>query len=244
MVTVSVTVLLLAACSDDGEDASTDSPAASTTTAGGDDGSTTTALSLPQDPDAQPCGPQLPEPDGDELAYHGLDLDEFNAANMQDLVVVYLDDDGWHIRADLTDGRGTIVDSLTTVASDTASIEGAVDLDGDGPQEVFVVVAHGASAQIYGFYDLDGCDLEAIQFADGSPAELPVGGSVLELHGLRCEADGSLTALTATSEDGVSYTGDQRTYALTDGILTETGATPVTLTADDPALTDYTRLAC
>lgn len=226
--------LALTACGGgDGVDApaTTSAPAATASTAGAGPATTAAAGGETCDAPAAP-GPATGRLDG--LALGG---------GSGGVATTHRGGDGWHLRVELGGGRGTVDELLTTAPSDTASVAGARDLDGDGDDELLVVVARGAAAEIYGVYDLDGCDLEAVQL-DGAAAELAVGGGVVELHGLRCEPDGGLTELTARSEDGLAYSTSTRTFALRDGTLVPVASGGGDLAADAPDFPAYSRFDC
>lgn len=235
---VAVSGLVLVACSDDGDD---EADGSTTTTAGDDattttegDGTSTTAGGGEACPTVAP-----PAADAASLTELQADVDGDGAG---DAVSVYGTAEGWHLRVDLGAG-GAAEETLTTVATDTANIETTRDLDGDGDDELWVVVGHGASTVVYGLFDLDGCDLEAVELA-GGPAEFAVGGPILLLQGVRCEDDGRIDHLGATSEDGESFTTLDLTYQLEAGELVRVDDDSTTLTADDPAFAAYTTFDC
>lgn len=242
MLTLALAVLVGgAACSGDDDEAATSTTAAA---APDDTGSTTTTerSTTTTAPTADGCDAAPPEGDADPVDTIRGDLD--GDGSVDEVLVTSGADGHWYADVALGGDRGTVTEELPTVESDRASAATARDLDGDGDDELFVIVANGAAAQIYGIYDLDGCDLEPVTL-DGRPTELAVGGSVVELHGLRCDDDGGLTVLTATSDDGEHYQATARSYGLAGGILTETrmtGALP--LTPASPEFPDHAQFAC
>ena len=78
----------------------------------------------------------------------------------------------------------------------------------------------------------------------GGPAEFAIGGPVLLLQGVRCEDDGRITHLGATSEDGESFTTLDLTYELQDGELVRVDDTSRPLTRSDPELAAYSMFDC
>ena len=234
-----LTLASVGACSDDDGDGDGDEAVASTATVVDDATSTTGARGTTSTSARAVCeAAEVPAPRG-ELTYIGAELDGDDEG---DTAYTTLADDGWHLRADLGDG-GTADELLTTSPSDEANVESVRDLDGDGTDELWVVVGNGASARIVGLFDLDGCDLEAVQLG-GSPAEFAVGGPVLLLQGVRCEADGRVTHLGATSEDGESFTTLDLTYELRGGELVRVADASGALTSADAELAAYSTFDC
>jgi hypothetical protein len=163
------------------------------------------------------------------------------------------------IRIDLGAGHGsvetTIVDAATDPiqnvkalgGSDVSARSGRPD-DGSGA-EAFVAVGSGASTFLVGLYQLTACHLVRLATAGGStPAELPVGGTVTHLSGVRCDtASGGarLVQVSAESTDGVTYTTSEQAFDVTDGKLVA-ASPPVagTLGANDPDLSRFSGLDC
>lgn len=228
-----------AGCSDDDDP----EPAAATTTteptAGSSTTETTAALGTSTTAAAGPaCVGEPLGPVGDEASSVEGDVDGDGTA---DVVTVFLATDGWHLRADLATG-GVLDELLATQPLDQARALAAGDLDADGAAEVWAQVGTGAAATVVGLFAADGCDLEAV-LLDGRPVELAVGGTVTLLNGVAC-GDGGVTHLTATSEDGVTYTTLDLTYELQDGSLVRVGEEAGTLDATDPALAEYSDFGC
>jgi hypothetical protein len=231
-------LLLIVACrngDDDAAPASTTTVQTSTTESGSQAGSSTTSTAPPPAcPDAPPetvaaTGPAIPaDVDGD-----GQD-DQVGTFPVEGI--------GTRLRVDLAAG-GSVVHTIPAQADHTATVQAAVDLGRDGSDELWVEVGQGASTDIFGLYDLDGCDLEAVQ-VDGTDAQFGIGGPVLLLQGLRCDDAGRIVHLGATSEDGESFATLDLIYELRDGELVrvddETGA----LTAADDELQTYSTFDC
>ena len=137
-----------------------------------------------------------------------------------DLVSTELGEGGWHVVVRLADG-GAIDELLPSAAADSVRVRSAIDIDADGTDELWVQVGTGASVDIVGLYDLDGCDIEPV-LIEGVPAQFSVGGTVLLLQGLAC-GESDVTHLGATSEDGVTYAALDLTYELEGGSLVRIG---------------------
>jgi hypothetical protein len=163
------------------------------------------------------------------------------------------------VRIDLGDGGGSVETPIVDAATDpnqNVKALGGADIsakagtadDGSGV-EAFVAVGSGASTFLVGFYQLADCALVRLAGAGGStPAELPVGGTVTHLSGIRCDAASTGTRLVqvaAESTDGVTYTTTEQAFDVTDGKLVPASA-PVagTLTGDDPQLSRFSGLDC
>lgn len=152
-------------------------------------------------------------------------------------------DDGDDSSVPATTATTATTTAPTTTAAPTTTgcppIDAAVasvDLDGDGTDEVWRSAGSGASADIVELVVVEGCEEVTVgQFA--------VGGSVRELHGIRCEG-GAVTELVATSEDGQTYAVTEVTYELQGAELVETGRTTGELGGDDPALQAASTFDC
>ena len=116
------------------------------------------------------------------------------------------------------------------------------DVDGDGDEEVWMVVGHGASTTVMGLFLRDGCELRAVQI-EGADAQFAVGGPVLLLQGVRCEAN-RVVHLGATSEDGENFAALDLVYELRGTELVRVDDATSTFTADDPELQAYSSFDC
>jgi hypothetical protein len=118
----------------------------------------------------------------------------------------------------------------------------AVDLDGDGVEEVWRDAGSGAATDIVELRVVVGCD--EVTVTNGCfPAQFAVGGSVLLLQGIRCEG-GRVVHLGAASEDGETYATLDITYELRGTELVAVDEESGELSASDPALVDYSRFDC
>ena len=188
---------------------------------------------------------------------------DFDGDGTPDTLVVYgtgTDDAPapYVVRIELGGERGAvetpIVDAATDPnqnvkalgGADISSRSGVAD-DGSGA-EAFVAVGSGASTFLVGFYQLAACELVRLSGAGSTPAELPVGGTVTHLSGVRCEDASSGTQLVqvaAESSDGVTYATTQQALDVTDGKLVPAGP-PVagTVSGNDPELSRFSGLDC
>ena len=189
---------------------------------------------------------------------------DFDGDGMADTLVVYgtgTDDAPapYMIRIDLGNGNGsvetTIVDAATDPIQNVKALGGAdvsartgVPDDGSGA-EAFVAVGSGASTFLVGLYQLTACHLVRLTTAAGStPAELPVGGTVTHLSGVRCDnvsGGARLVQVSGESTDGVTYTTSEQAFDVTDGKLVA-ASPPVagTLSGNDPDLSRFSGLDC
>jgi hypothetical protein len=118
-----------------------------------------------------------------------------------------------------------------------------LDLDDDGVEETWAVVATGASATVYGLFKVDGCELVEVTVG-GTPAEFPVGGTVVNQAGLFCTDSGAVAVATATSEDGVTYSGVRTDYRLEGTALVQQSSAPLELSTGDPSFPDLAAFRC
>jgi hypothetical protein len=189
---------------------------------------------------------------------------DFNGDGTPDTLVVYgtgTDDAPapYMVRVELGDGGGSVETPIVDAATDpnqNVKALGGADIsttsggsdDGSGV-EAFVAVGSGASTFLVGFYQLGACELVRLAGAGGStPAELPVGGTVTHLSGVRCDAGSSGTRLVqvaAESTDGVTYATTEQTFDVTDAKLVPAGP-PVAGTrgGTDPELSRFSGLDC
>lgn len=96
----------------------------------------------------------------------------------------------------------------------------------------------GASVTVYAVRDCDGRPLTI----GGSPAALPVGGTVTHGQGLACTDRGALVVKAANSDDGVTYQAVDTTYQIDGTALVEVDETSSTIDAAEVA--PYYELDC
>jgi hypothetical protein len=163
------------------------------------------------------------------------------------------------VRVELGAGGGAVETPIVDAATDPnqnvkalggseISARSGLPEDGSGV-EAFVAVGSGASTFLVGFYQLKACQLVRLATAGGSvPAELPVGGTVTHLSGVRCDGISGgvrLVQVSAESTDGVTYTTSEQVLDVKDGKLVPPGP-PVAGTVDvnDPQLSRFSGLDC
>jgi hypothetical protein len=163
------------------------------------------------------------------------------------------------VRIDLGAGNGSvetpIVDAATDPIQNVKALGGAdvsarsgLPADGSGA-EAFVAVGSGASTFLVGLYQLTACKLVRLASASGStPAELPVGGTVTHLSGVRCDnvsGGARLVQVSAESTDGVTYATSEQPFDVTDGkLVAASPAVTGTRSGNDPDLPRYSGLDC
>lgn len=147
----------------------------------------------------------------------------------------------------------SVTTAATAIEDDCAGADPVPPTAADGSQAEVVatagevqlaIVDRGASVDVVSLFATVDCALEAVQL-DGAPATLAVGGSVNHGDGVRCE-DGTVTVLSATSDDGETYQATAVTYEVDGTELVEVDREASTIDAQaDPAVLDpYYRLDC
>jgi hypothetical protein len=235
-------LLLAGGCS--GDDPTVEAAPGSTTTTSTT--VTTTSTTVPATTTTVPegpCGVPGYGEIGDDLqpAGSGSTSADIDGDAVADTVSQFTSSGSWRLIVSLAAGGGDGVD-LPVPAGSVPELGPVVDVDGDGSGEVFSLVGQGAATETYALFDLDRCDLEPVVLGE-APAELVVGGTVLQQRGLACGAS-DLTVLTATSVDGITYETVETTYELERGSLVAAGQESATRPADDPALAGYAEFAC
>lgn len=239
-------LLLLAACGGDGDDDDAE-PAESTTTTTAPDEPGTTAGPTPSSA-ASPCPAVPPLPDSTAVD-EPVDLDGDGAP---DALRSASPGGALVVQVELAAGGGAVVE-LPVFGIDGPGVVGPADVDGDGTDELWVRTGAGASASILGLVDLAGCDFLQVTFADGRPAELPVGGTVGTAAGIACEAvalDGAadpatqVTAFLASRQADDSYEVTATEYALDGTTLRELRQSTAPVAASSPDLPRYGSFGC
>jgi hypothetical protein len=145
-----------------------------------------------------------------------------------DLVTTYgvADRSAWYLRVGL--GRGgsvqVVMDEALLLDLGFALIEpaGAVDLDGDGADELFVIQSAGAASVVVGLYDFEDCRIVAItDVVTGKQLTFPIGESVTRSSGVTCEY-GDVAGVVAMTTDGELWEAEVVPYEVF-GSLAESG---------------------
>jgi hypothetical protein len=232
-------VLVLARQGDDEQAA----PTTSTTTTSSTVASTTSSTATASTPTSAASGCNtvgVPDDAADRVDLVG-DVDGDDAA---DQLHSYRLGDVWHLQVELAAGGGADlpIDSF----GDAVRLVGPFDLDGDGADEVWAHTGSGASAEILGIVRFADCALAQVGFAEGSPAELPVGGSVGSAAGVACSpGDGAdLVIYAASSADGSSYDLVASSYTLEGHLLVAAGEERSTVGADSAEFARATSFSC
>lgn len=234
-VAVAATALLAAACGDDD-----DAARPSITTAG----PTREPDGAPSSPTStmEPACPSVRAPAPDDAVEADLDgdgvPDEVGSVEQPGQLVVSVT---------LGAGGGAVI-MLPTFGSDGVDLVGPADVDGDGAAELWVQTGSGASAAILGLVRFAGCQLVQVTFADGAPAEVPVGGSVGTSAGLSCETGvdptADVTTYLASNVGEETYDVTATEHALEGAVLTQLGATTSTVSTSDPEFARYVSFEC
>lgn len=146
-------------------------------------------------------------------------------------------------------GRGRIAAAITDAVQGDGSgrigLLGASAIAPGRAQAVFAAVGSGVSATVVGLFVARDCTLSRLARAPATgPAQLPIGGAVTHLGGLRCQQQ-RLEQMSATSTDGITYSTSVQRLVLLDNTLQPDGAAQTgTLAASDPALADFSTITC
>lgn len=164
----------------------------------------------------------------------------------------------YHVHVDLGGGHGTadavIVDAATDDTQVVKALGGAditsragLPPDGSGV-EAFVTIGSGASDTIVAVFQLLDCSLTRLTGPQGNaPSNFAIGGSVTHLDGLRCDGTAGgqrLVQLSATSDDGVTYTTKETRLTVENGHFTPDAPITDTVAAGDPRLQAFSSLDC
>ncbi len=117
------------------------------------------------------------------------------------------------------------------------------DVDDDGDDDAWLVVAAGASTEVVSLVVADGCTVRRPE-VDGQPNAFPVGASVGASSGIEC-LPGGFVQHEGSSVDGTTYEGTSTRWLVDDdGDLERAGSMPfvVDTTAGDASA--YAGLAC
>lgn len=200
----------------------TSAAATSTTTS-----STTTSSTLPTT--TCPVSPALP--DG-ALSFAGGSGD-YDGDGQPDAAITYqAAPDSWRLRITFADGGGA--DVAIADAEDFAPPRhvGGFDIEGDGSDEVFVVVGAGASTVQLGLFDVAGCVASRVT-AGGTPAVFALGASIGNVSGIVCPGDGTIARVFAQYVDEDLYEGGFAPYVLDGSVLTAFPGDGASFTADE-----------
>ena len=122
----------------------------------------------------------------------------------------------------------TVAPTTTAVAEPPLSVDGELvargDLDGDGRDELFARAPMGAYTDRISVYTLDDDGSAVPVTLDGTPAVFPVGASVRNQAGLRCNGQNhTLRVYSGQSDDGETYIVAWHDLRLENGALAEAG---------------------
>lgn len=135
--------------------------------------------------------PELPA--GNSTAPMSVDLDADGAA---DTAYMVSGPAGWQLVVELGGGGaggGAVVSALVgTNDFDEPEVLGGADLDGDGIDELAVLVANGAYVGLVSFVRVRECSAIQLAFEDDSPAIFASGASAGGGEALVCNGDGTL----------------------------------------------------
>jgi hypothetical protein len=169
-------------------------------------------------PDTDGCGPEptdpecvvpqpLPEGISDETTAPG----NFDGDGSPDVLRVYRSSGAWHARIEI---GGNPVADVVLAGSGPMTAVGGASVDAVPVDEAWVKVGTTPGKDVLGLLTLLGCELHRVSL-EGTPAELPVGGTSTTADGVACFGfDVGLEVFTTTSTDGVTYTGTSSIYTI------------------------------
>ena len=250
-------VLPLAACSKDSKPTAASTSSSSASASLPPLPSTTTTTTAPTgDCNASP-------PPASAINVNHADGD-FNGDGTTDTLTVYgtgtvTQPSPYHLQIALGNSQGTIDNVIADAATDNSQVVkplGGADItasaglppDGSG-DEAFVEVGSGASDALVAAFQLIGCSLTRLTGPQSAqPSLFAIGGSVTHLDGVRCDGTAGgqrLVALSAKSDDGVTYNTTETRLQVQAGAFTVLGA-PITgtLDANDSQLQGFSALDC
>jgi hypothetical protein len=164
----------------------------------------------------------------------------------------------YHVHMDLGGGHGSadavIVDAATDDTQVVKALGGAditagagLPPDGSGV-EAFVEIGSGASDSLVAVFQFGNCAIVRLTGPQGNaPSNFPIGGSVTHLDGLRCDGTAGgqrLVQLSATSDDGVTYTTKETRLTVTGAHFTPDPPITDSIPAQDPRLQAFSSLDC
>lgn len=194
---------------------------------------------------ACPDNGPVPPPGATEVTEVAADVD---GDGRNDRVVSYRRAGGTgRVGAELAAGGTAAVDAGDADALDgpvPLRVLGGAELGGDG-ETVVAITGAGASVIVVGLFQFVECAVAQVAFPSGQTVALPVGGGITHGDGVAC-LGGSLTTLSAMSDDGETFDTDDTGYRVDGNTLVEVGTESATLTrpGDSAALDRYYTLDC
>jgi len=162
------------------------------------------------------------------------------------------------VHIDLGGGNGAVDAAIVDAATDSAQVVkalGGAEItasaglppDGSGV-EAFVAIGSGASDTLVGVFQLTNCTITRLTGPQGTaPSSFPIGGSVTHLDGLRCDGTAGgqrLVVMSATSDDGFTYTTKETRLTVANGHLNPDPPITDTVNAQDQRLQAFSSLDC
>ena len=217
-------VLLLAGCGDDDDGAEDEVPEVESSTTTTEPTTTTTVAA---------CPPVEPSTAAEATAQEA----DVDGDGQDDLVQSFPEGDHVRLLVELAAGGGATAE---LPAADAAAVDllGAEPLDAeDGREVLWVRVGSGAATTILGLFHVDGCNLEPATFEDGTPVQLPIGGTVGTTAGAGCgvgtDPEADLLVYEASYVSETEYEITTTEYRWEGGVLVESPETDPTVTTSD-----------
>lgn len=164
----------------------------------------------------------------------------------------------YHVHMDLGGAHGSLDAAIVDAATDGAQVVkalGGAEIsqssglppDGSGV-EAFAAIGSGASDTLVAVFQLTNCTLTRLTGPQGNaPSNFPIGGSVTHLDGLRCDGSAGgqrLVVMSATSDDGFTYTTKETRLQVANGHFTPDPPVTDTIDAQNPRLQAFSSLDC
>ena len=154
---------------------------------------------------------------GPSVGFGTVSFVDFNGDGNAEVFRAYPVNNTWRVA--LEDGTGlSYDDEPLAIFSLPVFPQAPADVNGDGREEVFIVVGADPSTAKLGLFSLVGCNLTRA-FDSGQPAIFRVGATVTHLDGVKCvdhNGDGTTDILQyhGTSTDGITYTIQTSVFTL------------------------------
>lgn len=251
--------VLLAACGGGGDsavDATSTTGGAATSTSASAPPSTSSSSTSSSTTEPEASCPPPPQPADAAAITNG--KGDFDGDGVADAASAYrtgpADAPIWHVRVELS--SGTQADSIVprdlgrAAGIGDASIIGAVDVNSDGHDELWVQVGSGTAVQLVALYLVQGCAMVPVS-ADGTAVVFSVGGEPASLAGVGCDdidvngvVDFVVQLEAKSTDGGQTYQTMETEYVLSGAQLGLISALPGSAVPTQPGFSRYSSFHC